>query len=348
MNFYKKYIISNESSIKGALNKLNENAENAILFVVDNKDRLIGSLTDGDVRRGLIKGHSVNDSITSFIHKNPKSLKKNNINIKEIIELRENNFKIIPIVDSKNKVINIVNFKDTLSYLPLDAVIMAGGKGERLLPLTKNTPKSLLKVGKKPIINHTIERLKLYGIDDLWISLNYLGDKIEDFINNTYLNKLNISYVRENIPLGTIGAVSKIKDFKHDYVLVTNSDLLSNIDYEQFFIEFLNKKADIAVLTIPYQVPIPYAVLKTNKDEIISFEEKPTYTYHSNGGVYIIKRKILDLIPKNTFFNSTNLIEKALKNKYRVITYPFLGYWLDIGRHTDFEKANHDINNLNL
>lgn len=348
MRPFKEYLIYNKSSIKEALGKLNELSRDAILFVIDSEERLIGSLTDGDVRRGLIKGLSIDDYIEKFIQDNPRCIKKGDRNIEKVIELRENNFQIIPIVDAQNKVVNVINFRETRSYLPIDAVVMAGGKGQRLLPLTEHTPKSLLKVGEKPIIEHNIDRLSLFGIDDFWISINYLGEQIEQYFNKSNLKNINISYVREKMPLGTIGAISNITDFKHDYVLITNSDLLTNVDYEQFFIDFLNQNADMAVLTIPYQVSIPYAVLETKNGEIKSFEEKPTYTYHSNGGVYLIKKEMLNIIPKQTFFDSTNLIEKAIKNNYKVISYPFFGYWLDIGRHQDFEKANIDIIKLKL
>jgi len=186
--------------------------------------------------------------------------------------------------------------------------------------------------------------LALFGIDDFWISVNYLGEQIENYFGQGKEKNIKIEYVWEEKALGTIGAVSQIKNFEHDYILVTNSDLLTNIDYEQFYLEFIKQGADLAVLTIPYQVNIPYAVLETINGAVKSFKEKPTYTYYSNGGIYLMKKKFLKYIPKNTFFNATDLMEEFLKNDLKVISYPFVGYWLDVGKHEDFEKAQNDIN----
>jgi NDP-sugar pyrophosphorylase family protein len=140
--------------------------------------------------------------------------------------------------------------------------------------------------------------------------------------------------------------VGRIENFKHDYVLVTNSDLLTNIDYEQFFLEFIKHDADLAVLTIPYQVAIPYAVLETEKGEVKSFKEKPTYTFFSNGGIYLMKKEITHLIPYNKFYNATDLMEEMIRQNKKIISFPFSGYWLDIGKHEDFEKAQIDIDNI--
>jgi NDP-sugar pyrophosphorylase family protein len=225
---------------------------------------------------------------------------------------------------------------------------MAGGKGQRLLPMTENIPKPLLKVGGKPILEHNFDRLVTYGINDFWISVNYLGEQIESYFGNGSSKNVNISYVKESESLGTVGAVSLINDFKHEYVLIANSDLLTNIDYEHFFLDFLSQDADMAVVTIPYQVNIPYAVLETNEGRVLNFKEKPTFTYYSNGGVYLFKRQIIDLIPKNSFFNATDLMEKLIKENYKVISIPFAGYWLDIGKHDDFEKAQNDIKNVSF
>ena len=223
---------------------------------------------------------------------------------------------------------------------------MAGGRGQRLQPLTDATPKPLLRVGTKPIMEHNLDQLAKYGIDDFWVSVKYLGDQIENYFGNGREKNINIEYVRETEPLGTLGAVSRINNFRHDYILVTNSDLLTNIDYENFFLDFVTKEADFAVLTIPYQVNIPYAVLETKDGTIKSFKEKPTYTYYSNGGVYLMKKKVLKHVPQNTFYNSTDLMEFLISTDYKVISYPFLGYWLDVGKHEDFEKAQTDINSI--
>lgn len=344
----KDHIISIETKIKEALIQLNDLNLDNILFVVDSNSKLVGSLTDGDIRRALIKGVEIESSVEEVIQKEPKYIIKGQNNLNKIIELREGNFKIIPVVDCDFKIINVINFRNLKSYLPVDAVIMSGGRGQRLQPLTDSIPKPLLKVGGKAIIEHNLDRLAIFGIDDFWISLRYLGEQIESHLGNGDEKNVNIEYIWESEPLGTIGAVSRINNFQHDYILVTNSDLLTNIDYEKFFLEFLNNDADLAVLTIPYQINVPYAVLETKNGIVKSLKEKPTYTYYSNGGIYLIKKNVLKLIPKNTFYNSTDLMESLISKNYKVISYPFSGYWLDIGKHEDFERAQTDIRYIDL
>jgi dTDP-glucose pyrophosphorylase len=340
---YRKHLLMSGSTVKEALTRLNILSEDAIVFIVNKDDKLIGSLTDGDIRRGLLEGYGVDDLVDRIIQPNPRYIKKGENNLKEVIEYRENYFRIIPILDKYNHVINVINFREIRSYLPIDAVIMAGGRGERLRPLTDTIPKPLLTIGEKPIIEHTLSRLALYGIDDFWISLNYLGKQIEAFLGNGNEKNIIIKYIWETEQMGTIGAVSKIEKFEHDTILVTNADLLTNIDYEHFYLDFTNKNADFSIVTIPYQVNVPYAVLETSNGHIVSFKEKPTYTYYSNGGIYLMKRSVIKKIPKNQHFNATDLMERLIMEGKKVISYPLLGYWLDIGKQEDLIKAKSDI-----
>lgn len=346
MRNYREHLLFSGSTVKQALIQLDFLAKDAILFVIDENEILIGSLTDGDIRRGLIKGIAVEDSVNQIIQSNPRFLKKGERDIQKVIEYRDGNYRILPVIDKDNKVVNVINFRKIRSYLPVDAVIMAGGRGKRLQPLTDSIPKPLLKVGEKAIMEHNVDRLSLYGIDDFWFSVKYLGEQIKDYFGNGKERNIAIEYIWEDEPLGTIGAVSKITNFSHDYVLVTNSDLLTNLDYEHFYLDFINQDADFSVVTIPYQVSVPYAVLEATNGHIMSFKEKPTYTYYSNGGIYLMKKTVLEYIPKNKHFNATDLMEKLISEKKKVVSYPLLGYWLDVGKHEDFEKAQQDINQI--
>jgi dTDP-glucose pyrophosphorylase len=346
MRNYKDHLILSGSSIKEALIKLDILSLDAILFIVDKQDRLIGSLTDGDVRRALIRDIAINNIVDEIIQPNPRFLRKGERDIQKVIDYRERSFRILPILDKDDRIVNVINFREIRSYLPVDAVIMAGGKGQRLHPLTETVPKPLLKVGDKPIMEHNLDRLALYGIDDFWVSVKYLGEQIETYFGNGEDRSIHIEYVWEDEPLGTIGAVSKIDNFGHDFILLTNSDLLTNLDYEHFFLDFIQQDADLAIVTIPYQVNIPYAVLETVNGQVESFKEKPTYTYYSNGGIYLMKKAALDYLPKNAFFNATDLMEKLIEEGKKVVSYPLSGYWLDIGKHEDFEKAQRDIKQI--
>lgn len=327
---------------------LNTLASDAILFVVDDQEGLIGSLTDGDIRRALIKGLGTDNVVDEIIQPDPKFIIKDEYSIGQIINFRKDDFKIIPVLDSSKRVLNIINFRTQRTYLPVDAIIMAGGRGARLKPLTDNTPKPLLKVGEKAIIDHNVDRLRFFGVDDFWVSVRYLGEQLEEHLGNGTDKGININYVWEDEPLGTIGAVKKIKNLKHDFVLVTNSDVLTTIDYEDFFLNFVKSGADMSVATIPYEVNVPYAVLETVSNDVIGFKEKPKYTYYSNAGIYVFKRDMFNHIPEETFFNATDLMSKAIRLGLRINSYPLREYWLDIGKHEDFKKAQEDILHLNL
>ncbi|MGB4448638.1 MAG: nucleotidyltransferase family protein [Cloacibacterium sp.] len=346
MHPYHKHLAHIDTSIRQALEILDKLASDAILFLVDDENKLLGSLTDGDLRRGFIKGLAFEDHLSKFIQPNPKFIQQGKYNLKEIIALRDKFFTIFPVVDAEMKIINVVNFRHQKSYLPVDALIMAGGRGERLKPLTDNTPKPLLKVGDKPIIEHNIDRLNTFGIDDIWISVRYLGEQLVDYFKDGSEKALRINYVWEENALGTAGALALIDDFIHDHVLMMNSDLLTNIDFEDLFLFFEEQQADLVVACIPYQVNVPYAVMETNGKKVTGFKEKPTYTHYSNAGIYLMKKEVINKVPKNETFNATDLMEKLIQEGKKVVAYPLVGYWLDIGKHEDYQKAQQDIKQL--
>lgn len=348
MKQFNRHIASIHTPVREALMQLDALAADAILFLVDTENGLIGSLTDGDLRRGFIKGLDFDTHLSQFIQPNPKFIQQGQYNLKAIIALRKDFFTIFPVVNADKQVINVVNFRHQKSYLPVDALIMAGGRGVRLKPLTNDTPKPLLKVGDKPIIEYNIDRLNTYGIDDVWISLRYLGEQIESHFGSGAHKSMRINYVNENEPLGTAGALALVNNFVHDRILMMNSDLLTNIDFEEFYLFFEEHEADLAVACIPYQVNVPYAVMETENLVVTGFKEKPTYTHYSNAGIYLMKREVAEMVPSNEHFNATDLMEKLIKEGKKVVSYPFMGYWLDIGRHEDFEKAQRDIHNLKL
>ena len=341
-------IINSASTIKQALEQLNNlpTRDSLTLFVIDQTKKLVGTLTDGDIRRGLLQGKNITESIDSVMHKQYKYLQRNNFNIEFIDELRAKEIDLIPFVNENFEIEKIIDLSKIKSVLPVDAVIMAGGEGKRLLPLTKDIPKPLLKIGDKPILEYNIDRLGLFGVDNVYITLKYQGQQIIDYFNDGSSKNIKIKYTHETDSLGTIGAVSLINDFVHENVLVMNSDLLTNIDFEDFFKSFYNGKAEMAVATIPYLVTLPYGVIESDDNHVKAIKEKPTYTYYSNAGIYLFKKSILKNIPKNSFFNATDLMQILINENKKILNYPVLGYWLDIGKHEDYAKAQEDIKHL--
>lgn len=344
-----EHIVKKTDSVRVALTKLDQLASDAILFLVNEDEQLIGSITDGDLRRGFIKGLGFQDELIQFIQPHPVFIKEQNYSTELLNEYRSRNLKIIPILNDNNQIVDILNFRVKKTLIPAVAVIMAGGEGKRLRPYTETTPKPLLKVGPKPIIEHNIDRLINVGINDIQISVNYLADQIEEYFGNGQTKQISISYLKETKPLGTIGSILLMNEPKYDDIIVMNSDLLTNIDFEEFYRSYKSSGASMAVAATTYHVDVPYAVLETDKNQHVkSLKEKPRYTYYSNAGIYILNRQVLDLIPKDTFFDMTDLMSKIIELDRGIVTYPINGYWLDIGKMEDFEKAQEDIKHLKL
>lgn len=345
MNFTRN-IVSIETTVKRSLEILNE-LDNLILFVVS-MGKLVGTLTDGDIRRRVLKNYNLDSDLSTFMNPDFKYVKIGDSFNKNLEDFFCKGIYLIPLVDESMHIVKIIDLRTYKSFLPVDSVIMAGGRGIRLKPLTDNCPKPMLKVGGKPIIEFNIDRLASFGIHNVFLCINYLGEQIEDYFSDGKSKGLNIKYIKESQPLGTFGAISMIDNFQNENILICNSDLLTDIDYKMFFDAYKKSNADMAIASIPYNVNIPYAVLESIESDVISFKEKPTYTYFSNAGIYLVKKELFNLIPSNEFFNATDFIQLLLDSGKKVIKFPFYGYWLDIGRKEDFIKANLDIDQLKL
>ncbi|UXX80602.1 nucleotidyltransferase family protein [Reichenbachiella carrageenanivorans] len=339
------YLIPNTSSVREALQRLNM-SDSQTIFVIRQDQQLLGSITDGDIRRGLLGGIELSESVEKIMNMDFSKIVKNDYSIEQIKSYKKKALSLIPLVDKTDKLLSFINLKGKKSFLPIDALIMAGGKGTRLRPLTDNIPKPLLMVNNKPIIEYNIDRLNLFGIKNLNISIKYLGQQLIDYFGSGDKHGVNISYIEEDQALGTIGALALVENLENDTVLIMNSDLLTNIDFEDFYKDFVDQVADMSIASIPYKVEIPYAILKTEGTEVKSFAEKPTITYYSNGGIYLLKKEHISKIPKGAFFNATDLMDELIHQGNKVISYPLRGYWLDIGKHDDFAKAQEDVKHI--
>lgn len=330
-----------------ALKIINEmEQEPLVLFVVDDDDKMVGTLTDGDSRRALIAGVSVNDSIEKVMHKNFNFLRSGvDDDVQHLHEQKLKKMKLVPILDSDNHIVDIVNLEKYITRLPIDAVLMAGGKGVRLRPLTETTPKPLLPVGGKSIIDYNIDSLMENGIKHISVTVNYLHEQLEEHFAEP-VNGVKIDCIKEPQFQGTMGATQFVTKFYNDVVLVMNSDLFTNIDYEDFYLHFKEHNADMSVAAVPYSISVPYGIFELEGRNIKGVKEKPVYNYFANAGIYLIKRELLENMPKNTFYNATDLLNDAVAAGKIVIRYPITGYWLDIGSHEEYKKANELVKHI--
>lgn len=343
----KNHFVSKDISLLEALERINTIApEPLVLFVLDSNERMVGTLTDGDSRRALITGASVNDKVEKIMHRNFNFMKLEDItDVKEIKRQKELKMRLVPVLDKEKHIVEIINLEKYKTRLPIDAVLMAGGKGERLRPLTEKTPKPLLPVGGKAIIDHNIDRLINYGVRHINVTVNYLKEQLEDHFLQPR-NCIQVQTVREPKYLGTIGSIRFVKKFYNDTILVMNSDLFTTINYEDFYLHFIEHNAVMSVAAIPYTVTVPYGIFDLNGRNINGLIEKPTFNYYANAGIYLIKREAIEEIPDDIMFHSTDLIEKLISEKKKVIRFPLNGTWIDIGNPQEYQKANELVKHL--
>lgn len=342
------FLISENSTILDVLKKIDKMSSfgTRILFVKDSKGVIKGSISDGDCRRGLIKGKSLNSLAKEIMNVNFTFVRKQEYNVEIINKIRTLGLKYVPELNDDGTLYAVRDFTDGKSYIPVDAVLMAGGKGERLRPLTLDTPKPLLKVADKPIIDYNIENLIHYGVEHINVTVNYLAEQIENHFKEP-INGQQIKCVREGKFLGTIGSLEIIDDWHNDTILLMNSDLFTNIDFESFYIHFKKHNADMSVAAVPYNIYIPYGIFEIeNTREIKGVKEKPSFYYYANAGIYLIKRELLSLIPKDTFYNATDFMDKLIELAKKVIRFPIAGYWIDIGKPEDFKNVQEFARNL--
>lgn len=340
------YCIPQTATIREALKRINETSGSGqMLFVLNDKQQVVATLSDGDIRRGLIAGHELNEPVEQIMFQNFRYLQDGNIQIEQLRQFREQQLPIVPILDKDGHLCQIINLRKQKSLLPIDAVIMAGGKGERLRPLTLTTPKPLLLVGAKAIIDHNVDRLISYGVEHISVTVNYLAEQLEEHYKEPHQD-VQVECVREPKFLGTMGAVRLVKKFHNDVVLVMNSDLFTDIDFEDMYLHFIENKADMSIAAVPYTVSIPFGICDLDGRDVKGIVEKPTYNYYANAGIYMLRREVLETIPENEFYNATDLIDALVQKKSKVIRYPLKGTWIDIGSMSEYQKAKDLVKHL--
>lgn len=337
--------VNKKKTIGEVLKVLNEQPEK-IALVLDETERLIGTVTDGDVRRGFIDGFTIKDNITNIMNSNPRycNVKDTDEHIQEVMQI--DSLKQMPIVDNNRRVVRVVSSGGARrkSYYSNAVIIMAGGFGTRLRPLTNDIPKPMLKIGHKPLLLWIIEGFIEAGFSHFFISTHYKGEVIADFFKDGREYGVNIDYLHENEPLGTAGALGLLPpNFEKYPIILINGDILTNVDFNSLMTFHDSNNFELTVCAKPYEVEIPFAVLDAEKCILKNISEKPVKSFIINAGIYVLSRSALELLQPNEKIDMPNLISKMLDRNMRLGVFPIHENWLDIGQMHEFKRANNEV-----
>lgn len=347
MRDWRELLVSPKTTILDTMKQIDQTALQ-IALVVDEEYKLLGTVTDGDVRRGILKGIPLNEPISRIMNTNPSTLSEESSfnNIKRMFKKKK--LRQIPLVDKNNRIIDLL-FSDTLlDNVALDnwVVLMAGGLGTRLKPLTENVPKPMLTVGSKPILQSILENFIDFGFHQFFFSVNYKKELIKNYFGNGLKWGISIDYLDENQRLGTAGALSLFKEKPTKPIIVMNGDILTKVNFQQL-LQFHEENKSIATMCVrEYNYQIPYGVVRTDGTNLSSIEEKPTETYFVNAGIYIINPEALEHIPNGEFYDMPTLFETLIEKNKKTSVFPIREYWIDIGRMNDFERANMEFSEV--
>jgi dTDP-glucose pyrophosphorylase len=325
---------------------IDRNGRNAAMVVTAER-RLIDLLTDGDIRRAILSGLDLGLPVTrAFAHKAPVSymrplaLPHDSSQDAVLAAMRRHGVRYVPAVDAAGRVVDLW-IKDTLVSSEVDelrAVIMAGGRGTRLRPLTESTPKPMLPLAGKPALEHTVDKLRESGIRQIVIATHYLPEKISDHFGRGEGHGVDIRYAHEDEPLGTAGVLSTLEIDKGP-LLIVNGDIVSGINYRAMLDFHRDNGADMTVAIAAYQVAIPYGVIETEGHRVRGLREKPVSKYSINAGIYLISPQMLALVPRRGRLEMTDVIAHAIDCDRKVIGFPIGEYWVDIGKPEDYARA---------
>ncbi len=340
---WRRSLLAHTATIQEAIRNLDQVAIKIIL-VVDEAGKLEGTISDGDIRRGLLRGLDLCSPITTVIHRNPFVVPPE-MTRETIMQLMvANKIQQIPVVDERREVVGLHLWDQitTPQARSNTMVIMAGGKGTRLRPHTENCPKPLLPVGGKPMLEHIIERAKGEGFKHFVLSIHYLGHMIEEHFGNGASLGVHIDYLREETPLGTAGALSLLNPRPSLPMVVTNGDVLTDINYSELLDFHLRQNAIATMAVRVHEWQHPFGVVQTRGIDIIGFEEKPVARSHINAGIYALDPAALEELEKDSVCDMPTLFEKLQAKKMRTVAYPMHEPWLDVGRPSDYETAQNN------
>jgi len=347
--------ISPDSKILDAIMTINSNSK-GIVLVTDTQMHLIATITDGDIRRAMLDQVRLDAPINILLERKDSELYSSPITAKvwdsyeKILQLMEEYvIRQIPILDEQDHLVDLVTIEDLLpkENLPLQAVVMAGGYGTRLLPLTEDLPKPMLPIGDRPLIELIVEQLQQSGIQRVNITTHYLSDKIKNHFGSGQDFGVEIEYVDEDKALGTAGAIS-LMDQPDDPLLVINGDILTRVDFRAMLNYHRKHKSDLTVGVRQFAFDVPYGVIECDGPFVKRLKEKPKYNFLVNAGIYLLEPSVYPYIPNDRRFDMTDLIESLLADNCAVVSFPIVEYWLDVGQPVDYKKAQEDIENGQL
>ncbi len=342
MDNWRDYLLPFTATLEDVVTILEQNQ---CAVIVDGNNRLAGTLTDRDVRSALLKHISLQSPVSQSMNTDPTYLSKP-LDISQARDVHhKTGYEQYPIVDDERVVCGIFTAKEILSTkLPNAVILMAGGIGSRLSPLTNNCPKPLLQIGEKPILETILIELLKSGFQRFWISVNYRGDMIEEYFGDGSLWNVQIQYLREEEPLGTAGSLKLLPEIFNEPVIVMNGDLLTKLNYQKLLAFHEYHKAQITVGVREYDLRIPYGVIELEDLFVVDIKEKPIQSFFVNAGIYVLEPHILKMIP-DSHFNMTELLSKMMTGK-KVVAFPVHEYWIDIGQYDDFKKAKSDYESI--
>lgn len=338
---WRKSLLQTDVTLQQAIRNLEETALQ-IALVVSPDGCLIGTLTDGDIRRGLLRGLTLNSAIDSIIYREPLVVPPQ-LGRETVLKLMQaNKIHQLPVVDEKRRVVGIHLLDELIvpAEHPNLMVIMAGGRGTRLRPYTENCPKPLLPVAGKPMLEHIIERAKAEGFRHFVLAIHYLGHMIEDYFGDGSRWQIKIEYLREETPLGTAGAIGLLKMPPEVPFVVTNGDVLTDIRYSELLDFHSRNQAEATMAVRLYEWQHPFGVVRTKGVEIIGFEEKPISRTHVNAGIYVLNPGVLSVLNQGEHCDMPTLFGRLQKKSERTIVYPMHEPWLDVGLPKDYDQAN--------
>lgn len=320
-----------------------------IALVVDADDRLMGTVTDGDVRRGILKGISLDEAVERIMRKDPIFARFTDLRENMLTLMKKKEIHQLPILDARGCVVGMEILDELLEVGGRDnvVVLMAGGLGSRLRPLTENTPKSLLPVGKKPILETIIENFVEFGFRRFYLAVNYKDEMIRAYFGDGSKQNIEIRYLAETQRLGTAGALSLLPEKPDKPFFVMNGDLLTKVNFLQLLHFHRENKATATMCVREYDFQVPYGVVKMREDHTVEkIDEKPVQGFFVNAGIYALEPETLSGIPKDKFFDMPQLFENLIKAGHRVTAFPLREYWIDIGRVNDLKRANGEFSEV--